>query len=126
MRTEPVRSAQQTKQRVYIIPRDCGRRYIGETNRLLEIRIKEHKYNLIQSLLEKSNLGQYAYEEGNKVWWKEVKFLQIEPTTTNKKFKECAYMSLIARPISQACVGISPTRTPNIEAEFIKLQFRPV
>jgi predicted GIY-YIG superfamily endonuclease len=54
MKTGPVRDAQQTKQGVYNIPCDCGRYYIGETSRPLEVRIKEHKYDLTQCLLEKS------------------------------------------------------------------------
>jgi hypothetical protein len=33
----------------------------------LEVRIKEHKYNLTQGLLEKSKLAQHAYEEGHKI-----------------------------------------------------------
>jgi hypothetical protein len=53
MKTGPVRDAQQTRQCVYIIPCDCGRPYIGETSRPLEVRIGEHKYNLTRSLLEK-------------------------------------------------------------------------
>jgi predicted GIY-YIG superfamily endonuclease len=63
MKTGPVRDAQQTKQCVYSIPCDCGRCYIGGTSRPLEVRIKEHKYNLTQGLLEKSKLAQHAYEE---------------------------------------------------------------
>jgi hypothetical protein len=41
-KTGPVRDAQQTKQCVYSIQCDCGRCYIGETSRLLQVRIKEH------------------------------------------------------------------------------------
>jgi hypothetical protein len=52
-KTGPVKDAQQTKQCVYNNPRDCGRCYMGETSRLLEVRIMEHKYNLTQGLLEK-------------------------------------------------------------------------
>jgi hypothetical protein len=48
MKTEPVRDAQQTMQCVYNIPCHCGRCDIGEKSRLLEARIKEHKYNLTQ------------------------------------------------------------------------------
>jgi hypothetical protein len=53
-KTGPVRDAQQTKQCVYSIPCDCSRcySYIGETNKLLEVRIKEHRYNVTQGLLE--------------------------------------------------------------------------
>jgi hypothetical protein len=63
MKTGPVRDAQETKQCEYNIPCDCGSRYISETIRPLEERIKEHKCNLTQGLLQKSKLAQYAYEE---------------------------------------------------------------
>jgi hypothetical protein len=82
MKTGPVRDAQQTKKCVYNIPCDCGRRYIGETSRSLEVGIKEHKYNLTQGLLEKSKLAQHSYKEGHKICWNE---LQIEPNTTYRK-----------------------------------------
>jgi hypothetical protein len=71
---------------VYSIPCDCGRCYIGETNRLLEVCIKEHKYNLTQGLLENSELAQYAYEEGHKLCWNEAEVLQIEPNTAYRKY----------------------------------------
>jgi predicted GIY-YIG superfamily endonuclease len=86
----PVRDAQQTKQSVYSIPCDCGRCYIGATSRLLEVRIKEHKYNLTQSLLEKSELAQHVYEAGHKICWKEAKVLQVEPNATYRKYKGSA------------------------------------
>jgi hypothetical protein len=67
MKTMPVTDAQQTKQCAYSISCECGRCYIGETSRPLEVRIKEHKYNLTQGLLEKSKLAQHAYGEGHKI-----------------------------------------------------------
>jgi hypothetical protein len=67
MKTGPVRDAQQKKQCVYSILCECGRCYIGETSRPSDARIKEHKYNLTQGLLEKSKLAQHAYEEGHKI-----------------------------------------------------------
>jgi hypothetical protein len=76
-KTGPDREAQQEKQCVYNIPCDCGRCYIGETGRPLEVRIKEHKYNVTQGLLEKSKLVQHAYEEGHKICWKGAKVSQI-------------------------------------------------
>jgi hypothetical protein len=72
MQTGPVRDAQQTNQCVYSIPCDCGRCYIGETSRPLEVSIKEHKYNLTQGMFEESKLAQHAYEEGHKICWNEV------------------------------------------------------
>jgi hypothetical protein len=114
MKTGPVRDAQQKKQCVYSIPRDCGRCYIGETSRPLEVCIKEHK---TQSLLETSKLAQHVYEEGHKICWKEAKVLQIEPNVTYRKHKESAHMSLVDNPISQPSLDISPIWTPVIIAE---------
>jgi hypothetical protein len=126
MKTGPVRDIQQTKQCVYSFPCDCDRCYIGETSRPLEVRIKEHKYNLTQGLLEKSKSGQHAYEEGHRLCWKEAKVLQIEPNATYRKYKGSAHMSLAAQPISQPSLDISHIWTPIIEAEFRKLQPRSV
>jgi hypothetical protein len=77
---------------------ECGRCYIRETSRPLEVCIKEHKYNLTKSLLEKPKIAQHAYEEGHKVYWNEANVLQIEPNTTYRKYKKSANMSLINHP----------------------------
>jgi hypothetical protein len=86
MQTGPIRDVQLTKKCVYSIPCDCGRCYIGERSRHLEVCIKEHKYTQTQVLLEKSKLAQHAY--------KEAKVLQIEPNATYRKYKEFGHMSL--------------------------------
>jgi hypothetical protein len=105
-KTGPVRDAQKRKRCLNNIPCDCGRCYIGETSRPLKVRIKEHKYNFAQSLLEKSEFVQHAYKEGHKIRWKEVKVLQIEPNTTYRKYMESAHMSLTDHPISQPSLDI--------------------
>jgi hypothetical protein len=46
MKTGAVKEAQQTNQCVHNVPWYCGRCYIGETSRTLEVHIKEHQYNL--------------------------------------------------------------------------------
>jgi hypothetical protein len=92
----------------------------------LEVRIKEHKYNLTQGLLEKSNSGQRVYEEGHSICWEEAKGLQTEPNTTYRKYKESAHMSLVDHPISQPSLDISPVWTPVITAEVRQLHLRPV
>jgi hypothetical protein len=81
------------------------------------LRIKEHKHNLIQGLLEKSKLAQHAYEEGHKICWSEAKVLQIEPNATYRKYKESTHMSLLDHPISQHSLDISPIWLPVITAE---------
>jgi predicted GIY-YIG superfamily endonuclease len=111
---------------VYNIPCDYGRCYIGQTSRPLEERIKEHKYNLAQGLLQKSKLAQYAYDEGHKICRKQAKVLQIEPNTVYRKYKESPKISLVDHPISKPSLDISPIWTPIIAAEVRKLQLRPV
>jgi predicted GIY-YIG superfamily endonuclease len=111
---------------VYNIPCDCGRCYIGATSRPLKVRIKEHKYNLTEGLLENSKLAQHAYEEDHNISWQESTVLQIEPNTTYRKYKESAHMSLVDHLISQPSLDISPIWTAIIAAEVGKLQLRPV
>jgi hypothetical protein len=106
-------------------PCDCGRCYIGETSKLLEVRVKKHKYNPTQCLLEKSKLDQHAYEEGHKICWNEAKALQIELNTTYRKYKEPAHMFPIDHRISQPSLDISPIWTPVITAEVRKLRKTP-
>jgi hypothetical protein len=126
MRTGSLRNGQQVKQYVYSIPYDCGGCYIGKTGRPLEVRIKEHKYNLIQDLLEKSKLAQHVYKEDHKICWNEANVLQIGPNTTYRKYEKSTHMSLLDHPIGQPSLDISPFWTSIITAEVKKLQLRPV
>jgi hypothetical protein len=125
MKTGPDIDVQQKKQFVYNILCDGGWCYIIETSRPLEVCIKEHGYNLTQGFLEKSKLAQHVYEDGHKICWKEAKVLQVEPNTTNRKYKESTH--IFGRyPISQLSLDISLIWTPIIAAEVRKLQLHPV
>jgi hypothetical protein len=53
----------------------------------LGVRIREHKHNLKQGLLEKLKLAQHAYEEGYRIKWDEAKAIQKEPVTVHRKYK---------------------------------------
>jgi hypothetical protein len=99
---------------VYNIACDRGRCYIGETSRPLEVRIKEHKYNLTQCLLGESKLAEQAYEKGQKICWNEAKVLRIEANNTDRKYEQFAHMSLTDHPISQSSLDISPIWIPVI------------
>jgi hypothetical protein len=67
MKARPERKLQQTTQCVYSIPCECGRSYIGETGRPLAVLLREHRQNIKEGLLEKSQLAQYAHEEVHRV-----------------------------------------------------------
>jgi hypothetical protein len=99
---------------------------LRETIIHLEVRFKEHKYNLTQGLLEKSKLAQHAYKDCHKICWNGAKVLQIEPNTTYRKYKEFAHLSLVDHPSSQPSLDIFPICTSIIAAEIRKLQLLPV
>jgi hypothetical protein len=48
-----VHRPQQTAQCVFSIPCERGRSYICETGRLLAVRLREHRHNLKEGVLEK-------------------------------------------------------------------------
>jgi hypothetical protein len=120
MKSGPVRYAQQTKQCVYNIPRECDRCYVGETSRPLEVFVEEHKYSY-----NPSKLARHSYKEGHEILWKEAKVLKIEPNTTYRKYKETAHVSLVDHPISQPSLDTCPIWAPITEAE-VRKQLRPV
>jgi predicted GIY-YIG superfamily endonuclease len=117
MATRPERDPQQTAQCIYSIPCECGRNYIGETSRLLAVRLREHRQNLQQGLLEKSKLAQHAYEEDHRVGWDDARILDIENNSRYRKYKESAHMVCLTNAISQPSLDISPIWIPLISNE---------
>jgi hypothetical protein len=93
MKIRPERDPQQTARCVYSIPCECVRSYIGETGRPLAVRLREHKHNIKEGLLEKSKLAQHAYEEGHRVGWDEASSLEIESNSRYRKYEESAQMA---------------------------------
>jgi hypothetical protein len=93
MQTRPKRDLQQTAHCVYDIPCKCGTSCIGETGRSLAVRLREHKHNLQQGLLEKSKLAQHAYEEGHRVGCVEARILENESNSGYRKYKESVQMT---------------------------------
>jgi hypothetical protein len=69
-------------------------------------------------MFEKSTLGHHAYEEDHKT----NEGLANWTSTTYRKYKESAHMSLISQP----SLDISPIRTTIIAAEVATLLLRPV
>jgi hypothetical protein len=59
-------------------------------------------------------------------YWKEVNVLQIKPNTTYRKYKKSVHLSLVAHPISEAGLDISPIWTPIIKVKVRKFQFHPI
>jgi hypothetical protein len=88
----------------------------------LGVRIKEHKHNLKQELIEKSKLAQHAYEEGHRIKWDEAKAIQKEPNIIYRKYKESAHMAYLENTISQPSLELSPFWLPIIREEIKRIQ----
>jgi hypothetical protein len=101
MRPRPVNDPQLTAHWIHNIPCEYGRNYVGETGRPLSVRIREHKLNLHNGLLDKSKLARHAFQEDQQISWNEANILQIEVNCRQKKYKESAYMACMENPISQ-------------------------
>jgi hypothetical protein len=117
MRTRPMSDPQLTAQCIYNIPCECGRSCVGETGRPLSVRIREHKLNLKNGLLEKSKLAQHGFEEDHQVSWNEAKILHIEGNIRYRRYKESAHMACMNNPISQHSLDFSPIWIPLIKKE---------
>jgi hypothetical protein len=92
----------------------------------LAVRIREHRHNLKQGLLEKSKLAQHAYEEGHRVGWDQASVLEIESNSRYRKYKESAHMACLINPISQPSLEISPIWIPLINQDVNKSKWKSV
>jgi hypothetical protein len=55
------------------------------------VRIREHKHNFREGLLERSRLAQHAYEEDHSENWDGIGILGVERNCTIRKYKEAAH-----------------------------------
>jgi predicted GIY-YIG superfamily endonuclease len=126
IKTRLERDPQQTAQCIYSIPCECGRSYIGETGKPLDVRLREHRHSLQQGLLEKSKLAQPTYEEDHRAGWDDDRILEIQSNSRYRKYKESAHMACLTNPISQPSLDISPTWIPLISNHVSNSQRRSV
>jgi hypothetical protein len=52
---------------VYRIPCECGRVYIGQTGRSVDIRLKEHQWHIRLQHLDKSAVAEHSINQGNRI-----------------------------------------------------------
>jgi hypothetical protein len=81
------------------------------------VRLRKHRHNLKEGLLEKSKLAQHAYEERHTVGWDDARILEIESKSRYRKYKESAHMACLTNQISQPSLDISPIWIPLISNE---------
>jgi hypothetical protein len=84
------------------------------------VRLREHRHNLKEGLLEKLKVAQHAYMQGHTVIWDEVRNLDVESNSRYRKYKESAHMAFLTNPISQPSLDISSIWIAFISDEVTK------
>ncbi|KAJ8914806.1 hypothetical protein NQ315_014551 [Exocentrus adspersus] len=92
--TKPINKEQNEKNCIYQIPCQCGKHYIGETSRPLDVRIKEHKNYVRNYQVDRSNLAQHVWDNHHQINWKEASIIQKEQNFGKRKLKESACIQL--------------------------------
>jgi hypothetical protein len=118
MKTRPKRNPQHMAECIYSIPSECGRSYIGETGRLLAVRLREHRHNSQQRLIEKSKLAQHSYEEGHRVGCDVATILEITSNSRYRKYNESAHMECFTNPINRDWTFLIPG-SPSSAMRFV-------
>ncbi|KAJ8915502.1 hypothetical protein NQ315_012383 [Exocentrus adspersus] len=85
--TKPINKEQNEKNCIYQIPCQCGKHYIGETSRPLDVRIKEHKNYVRNYQVDRSNLAQHVWDNYHQINWKEASIIQKEQNFGKRKIK---------------------------------------
>jgi hypothetical protein len=65
------------------------------------VRLREHRHNLKEGLLEESKLAQHAYKEVHRIGLDEARILEIESNSRYRKCKESAHLASLTNPVSQ-------------------------
>jgi len=79
---------------VYRIPCTCGKVYIGETQRALGTRIKEHQDACRLCHTEKSAVAEHAWDAGHRVDWEVVQILDTASKMKELLVKEAIHIQL--------------------------------
>lgn len=83
---------------VYEIPcLDCNSKYIGETGRILEKRIKEHQYT-VKRKDEKNGISVHAWNNSHRVNWSKARVVQIVKDYYPRRVKRPSPYSFNLKP----------------------------
>ncbi|KAJ8914169.1 hypothetical protein NQ315_016248 [Exocentrus adspersus] len=101
--TKPKNKDQNEKNCIYKIPCQCGKHYIGETSRPLDVRVKEHKNYVRDYQVDRSHLAKHVWDNGHQINWKQASIIQKEPNFGKRKLKESACIKLNGGVIPEQC-----------------------
>ena len=79
---------------VYSIPCSCGQKYIGETKRNLEARLKEHQIATRRGETDKSAIAEHAWEKQHQPQWNIIKILDRARNESILLIKEALHIMM--------------------------------
>ena len=97
-----------SKNCIYSIPCECGKRYIGKTFRPLQRRENEQKGNTTNGEIDKSKIAEHSWEQKHRLQWDKASIISNKENSRFRKFKESAFIHCTDHVISQPSIVISP------------------
>ena len=79
---------------VYKIPCNCGKVYLGETERRLETRLKEHKDACRRGQFERSAVAEHAWTHQHAIRWEETSVVDWASRHMDLRLKEALSIQL--------------------------------
>ena len=87
---------------VYRIPcADCERSYVGQTGRILEQRIKEHRKAVSTFNTDTSALAEHVLTEDHRIDWEAVSILDQHPYTQSRCLVESWYINHLPNTLNR-------------------------
>ncbi len=80
---------------VYSITCSCGKKYIGETTRRLEQRVKENQDAYKRGVEKVSAIVEHAWQQKHPIKWEEVRVVDSDSKNCELKIKESVYIQMI-------------------------------
>jgi hypothetical protein len=94
----------------------CGKSYIGETGRTLDIRLNEHKNSIRKGEITTSKLVEHAFNEDHIFEWDKASVLARESKWKARKFHEAALIYMDGdEVVSAPSMDIDPIWRPVLD-----------
>nr|XP_054921432.1 uncharacterized protein LOC126519934 [Dermacentor andersoni] len=99
---------------VYQIPLECGKAYIGQSGRCINIRLKEHKHSLNNP--NASHLAAHCFECGCKPFFEDTKILSKHRCQTTREIIEAFHI----KRLGDTCVSHASLSLLDCEFQYLR------
>ena len=118
IKTRSPNRTQESKNCIYNIPCECGKRYIAETGRPLQTRENEYKRNTTNGEIDKSKIAERSWEQKHRFHSDKASIISKEENSRIRKLKESAFIHYTDHAISQPSIDINTIWLPIIRPEI--------